>query len=100
MSTVFRALRSLEADRFHGSLLGLLLAAALLVAWMAWFLLARVALYETSDTARLELDALGTVSQRGELKLVADFPAAALGRIQPGQAAGLRLDGFPRSTVS
>jgi WD40 repeat protein len=62
MSTAFhRSMRSLDTDRFHGSLLGLLSAAALLVAWLAWFLLARVALCEISDTARLELDALRTV---------------------------------------
>ena len=98
MSAAFsRSMLSLDADHFKASLLGLFLAAALLV---AWFLLTHVALCEISDTARLELDALGTVTQRGELKLVADFPAAALGRIQPGQAARLRLDGFPRSTVS
>jgi multidrug resistance efflux pump len=32
----------------------------------------------------------------GELRIVASFePADALGRIQPGQPARLRLDGFP-----
>src|SRR5262249_3256682 len=39
---------------------------------------------------------LATVVPAGELKAVADFPPlAALGRIRPGQAARLRLDGFP-----
>lgn len=37
-----------------------------------------------------------TVVPAGEFIVVADFePAAALGRIQPGQPARLRLDGFP-----
>ncbi len=41
-------------------------------------------------------DKLASVVPNGALKLVADFaPAAALGRIRPGQSAQLRLDGFP-----
>jgi multidrug resistance efflux pump len=39
---------------------------------------------------------LATVVPRGGLIVVADFdPAAVLGRIHPGQAGRLRLDGFP-----
>jgi membrane fusion protein, adhesin transport system len=39
---------------------------------------------------------LATVVPRGGLVVVAEFtPAAVLGRIHPGQAARLRLDGFP-----
>lgn len=39
---------------------------------------------------------LATVLPAGSLRLVADFnPATALGRVRPGQAALLRLDGFP-----
>jgi membrane fusion protein, adhesin transport system len=41
---------------------------------------------------------LGTIlpSGGGELKIVAHFrPSEALGRVQPGQAAQVRLDGFP-----
>lgn len=39
---------------------------------------------------------LVTVIPAGELIAVADFePAAVLGRVRPGQAAELRLDGFP-----
>jgi multidrug resistance efflux pump len=39
---------------------------------------------------------LATVVPRGGLIVVAEFtPAAVLGRIHPGQAARLRLDGFP-----
>jgi len=96
MSTVFsRSLRSLDADDFRGSVVGLALVTAVLVAWFAWFFLAQVALYELSDTARPELDALGTVGPPGKLTLVTDFPPAMLGRIQPGQPARLRLDGSP-----
>ena len=43
-----------------------------------------------------EGDRLGAVVPPGMLKIVADFlPSAALGRIQPGQPAQLRLEGFP-----
>jgi membrane fusion protein (multidrug efflux system) len=38
---------------------------------------------------------LGAVVPPGERRAVAWFPAAAVGRIRPGQAARLRLDGFP-----
>lgn len=39
---------------------------------------------------------LGTVVPRSELRIVADFPpASVLGRIHPGQARRMRLDGFP-----
>jgi multidrug resistance efflux pump len=48
-------MHSLAADRFHRSLLGILLVAALLSAWATWFFLAQVTLYEVSATARLEV---------------------------------------------
>jgi len=41
-------------------------------------------------------DTLGVVLPAGVLRVVASFlPAVALGRVQPGQPAQLRLDGFP-----
>jgi multidrug resistance efflux pump len=49
-------MRSLAADGFRGSTLGLLFVAAFLAAWAAWLLLARVPVYEIADTARLEAD--------------------------------------------
>src|SRR5262245_14661128 len=49
-----RTLRSLEADRSRGRLAVFLLL-PLLAAWGAWLLLARVAVYETTDRARLEV---------------------------------------------
>lgn len=48
-------MHSLAADRFHYSLLGMLLVAVLLSAWTIWFFLARLTLYEVSATARLEV---------------------------------------------
>jgi membrane fusion protein (multidrug efflux system) len=41
-------------------------------------------------------DILGVILPAGALRVVAHFlPASALGRVQPGQPARLRLDGFP-----
>ena len=43
-----------------------------------------------------EGEKLGLILPGGQLRVVADFlPAAALGRLHPGQAATLRLQGFP-----
>jgi hypothetical protein len=41
-------------------------------------------------------DKVGVIIPAGELKAIAYFrPSSALGRIQPGQSAKLRLEGFP-----
>jgi len=43
-----------------------------------------------------EATRIGAIVPRGELRVVAKFPAAAsLGRLHPGQPAWLRLEGFP-----
>lgn len=56
MPTSFsRSLRSLEADRFRWSLLGIFVGVLLFALWFGWFLFARVALYEVSAEARLEV---------------------------------------------
>jgi multidrug resistance efflux pump len=49
------AQRTLDADGFRGTTLGVLLVIGLLGAWGAWFIGAQVALYAVSDTARLEM---------------------------------------------
>jgi membrane fusion protein (multidrug efflux system) len=57
MPTAFiRTLGSLRADSFRRSVGGLLPAAILLGGWTAWLFLARVSRYETTDSARLEVD--------------------------------------------
>ena len=84
MSIAFsRSMRSLRADRFRPALVGLLFAMVLLAVWAAWFFLARITLYETSKTVRVTKGGI----------VVTDFPPEALGRIQRGQRALLRLDG-------
>src|SRR5438105_1984285 len=57
MPTAFsRSLRALEADSFRRSLWGLLLILVLLAAGCGWFFMARVAVYETTARARLEVE--------------------------------------------
>jgi RND family efflux transporter MFP subunit len=62
--TVFpRSLRSLAADDASPSVLAVSLVAVLLAAWLGWFLLARVALYEVTDNARIEAAATAHLVQ-------------------------------------
>ncbi len=57
MATPFaRTFRALEGDSFRGSLLALGCVLALLGGWITWFFVAKVARYEVTDTARLEVD--------------------------------------------
>jgi len=57
MPTAFtRTLRALRADGFAWSIGGIVLAIVLLAVWAAWLGFAKVAQYETSDSARLEVD--------------------------------------------
>jgi multidrug resistance efflux pump len=64
MSTAFsRAMRTLEADGFGRSLIGLLLTIILLGLWVMWFFLGRVDRYEVTDTARLEVERASTALQ-------------------------------------
>lgn len=57
MPTPFtRCARSLNADRFNRSAWLILLVAVLIGGWLAWSAWATVALYETTDQARLEVD--------------------------------------------
>jgi membrane fusion protein (multidrug efflux system) len=51
-----RTTRSLNADSYRRSILGLVIVMLALAAWAAWLFLASVALYEVSDSARLEVD--------------------------------------------
>ncbi|HMA34262.1 MAG TPA: hypothetical protein VKY74_07240 [Chloroflexia bacterium] len=90
MATPFsRSLRSLAGDSGRPALGGLLLVAGLLAAGAAWCFLARIALYEVSDTARVTAGGPHPAA-------VAEFaPTAALGHIRLGQPGRIRLAGFP-----
>jgi membrane fusion protein (multidrug efflux system) len=52
-----RSMRSLDADSFRVSGVVLLIAGLLLAAWCGWFFLAKVSLYELSESARVEVAA-------------------------------------------
>jgi hypothetical protein len=78
-----RSMRSLNTDNYRPSLVGAVVGAVLLMAWVAWFFLARITIYETGQ--------ITSVTQAGQI--VVDFPAEAHGRIQIGQSALLRFDG-------
>ncbi len=57
MATPFsRSMRSLTADGFRSSLVGIVIAVALLLGWAVWFCFAQVTLYEVTTTARLEVE--------------------------------------------
>jgi multidrug resistance efflux pump len=57
MPTAFpQSLRALDAEQRSHALVGWLPAVALLGAWVAWVVLARVAVYEVTEMARLEVD--------------------------------------------
>lgn len=84
MATPFsRTLRSLSSDSFRASVVSLSLGMLALVLWLAWFFLARITIYETSQNA--------TLSAAGEV--VATYAPSALGRILPGQSALVRVVG-------
>ena len=86
MPTPFaNTLRSLNADRFHASLIGLGVALVLLIAWGSWFFLARMTIYEISASAVVARDGF----------ILAEFPSTKSARIHRGQAAWLYpvLDG-------
>ncbi len=82
-----RSMRSLNADSLRPSLVGLVVAILLLVAWATWFFLAQITLYETGQI----------VDQTRDGTIVANFPPEAQGRIYQGQSALLRFDAAPES---
>lgn len=57
MSVTFsRTMRSLELDSFRGALIAWLIGGLLLAAWLIWFVVAKVTVYEISSKARLEVN--------------------------------------------
>src|SRR5262249_415629 len=51
-----RTIRSLNAERSRLSTAATLVSVVILGGWSLWFVAARVAIYETSEAARLEVD--------------------------------------------
>lgn len=57
MSATFsRSMRALQGEKFGRTTRILSIALIFLVLWSAWFLLARIAIYERSDSARIEVE--------------------------------------------
>ena len=84
-----RSIRSLEVDSYRTAKIGMILAVVVAVALLAWFLLARVTVYEISSD----------VEYTGEGRLVAHFPSEINKRIQPGQSAVLRINTVPDGKI-
>lgn len=77
-----RSLRSMKIDSFRASMIGLILAAVLVVALIAWFFLARITLYEYSTGL--------TISDEG--RIYATFRPESMPRVRVGQSGLLRLE--------
>ena len=74
-----RSTRSLQADSYRPTIIGLFISITLLVLWTAWFLFAKVPVTETSQ-------AIVNVDQN---VVTAVYPLAVGEMIQPGQNATL-----------
>jgi hypothetical protein len=77
-----RTLRSLDADDFRGSKMGLFFAIILLAAWTWWLFAANIPQYEVSSHTRLDLN---------QNSAIADFPPTT--NIHPGQSAKITTNG-------
>jgi hypothetical protein len=76
-----RSIRALHVDSFQASRVGLILACLVAIAFLIWFIFARITLYESSDKIRFDIQGY----------IEADFPPEAISRIQIGQPAILRI---------
>ena len=82
MTPFSRTTRSIHSDSFGPSLMMLVLAVLLLLAWNAWFFFAQVSLTEISQNANVV-----------KVNLVeAEFPPELLARMGRGQAAFIYLE--------
>lgn len=103
MSSPFsHTLRSLHADSFRASAIGMIAALVLLSAWFAWFFMARIPSYRVSlkayttqaETVTAIFPDDGTrVRETREQRVIAEFLPEAAEDIRPGQSALLYLDG-------
>ncbi len=99
MSNTFsRTMRTLSADNQHWSVIIASCLIVFLSVWLAWFFMARITLYEVSGRAQLSditTPQFGKTAEEAQpFRVTAQFPEDALGRVQPGQAARLRLDAY------
>ncbi|HMW03066.1 MAG TPA: biotin/lipoyl-binding protein, partial [Acidobacteriota bacterium] len=80
-----RSMRSLSGDRYRRSLLGISLVMAILGAWGIWFWSARIARYETSQTARLEMTQAAAAIEASVDGRIAGLHIVAGQEVKPGQ---------------
>jgi hypothetical protein len=85
-----RSIRALGSDRFRPTRATSLISAALALAWLGWFWLAPIPVYESSSL--LQFGRNGMVE--------AAFSTQILPRLAPGQAATLRVDAPGESAAS
>lgn len=76
-----QSMRSLQADRGISTTLGLATALIFILLWIAWFLWAPIARYETGSLIGVTRDG----------RVVALFSRGAWGELEQGQAAYVRL---------
>jgi hypothetical protein len=76
-----RSTRSMNHDRFLPSLVGLILISLVLILWMSWFFTGQLSVYTSAANYKIREDGM----------LLANFPAASLAQIKPGQQAELIL---------
>jgi membrane fusion protein (multidrug efflux system) len=96
MSTAFsRTVRTLHADGFRPSLVGVGAVLLLLGSWAAWSLLARVTLYEVSANARLEIDRAAYAIQAPLSGHVSSVQLAIGRQVKAGDVL-LELDSAPQ----
>lgn len=74
-------MRSLKVDSYRASLVGILLASAIMLALVVWFFSARITLFEISNS----------VSMTEDGHLMVRFPAESMARLRQGQPAVLRV---------
>ena len=78
-----RTMRALDADGLGPALLGIILVSALGGVWTTWLLIARVPVYQLSDSARLEVERVHPVASPVGGRVIAS--SLALGReVQAG----------------
>lgn len=84
-----RSMRALRLDSFRATRIGLIFAIFIMLALILWFFLARVTLYEVSNSVEMAADG----------KVLVAFSKEARARLRPGMPAILRLSQGPDQPV-
>lgn len=76
-----QSLNSLNADKGRFSFIAIVIALIILVAWLLWFFLAPIPVYETGTVVGTQRDG----------NLIAHFPARTLAQLRPGQVGYIQV---------